>query len=439
MPTSTRRLWFVLLGLTWSQCQGRASYENDYMGDGQVDEYEYSDYEEEEPQPALNPQFTTEAQDIKIEIGHTIRLPCLVDRLDMVHNGQQSKGGLAPNQGLYQAFVTARGPMVISWKRLDVEGKAQYLATSTYLLNPDERFSLKSVEDRGTTLVIALAEASDVGEYVCEVSSNPPASLRHEVSIIEPPQVHILKPEAGQGDGWVKNENGEIRLHTGDELALSCHGTGDPEPRIRWTRERKRMPDGRRHVDGALIIYKNVTRKHAGTYICHGSNGPSNPAEDSVKVNVLHAPEIITEESYIQHRDGVQLELVCIVHASPKADVRWFKDGLYLEGNVTFEEINDTSSEEPDRLTIQHHGRKHILIINGIEDEDRGRYTCHAMNNIGESKGNIQVMGPMADSNTLVDHRISSARSFNEPRLLFPLFVILCPVVLSIATIGFGA
>jgi len=29
------------------------------------------------------------------------------------------------------------------------------------------------------------------------------------------------------------------------------------------------------------------------------------------------SPEIVPEQSYVQQNEGVQLELVCIVHASP--------------------------------------------------------------------------------------------------------------------------
>jgi len=47
------------------------------------------------------------------------------------------------------------------------------------------------------------------------------------------------------------------------------------------------MPDGRSSVKGREIIYKNVTRKHSGHYLCTGSNGPGQNDEDSVKVNVL--------------------------------------------------------------------------------------------------------------------------------------------------------
>ena len=76
------------------------------------------------------------------------------------------------------------------------------------------------------------------------------------------------------------------------------------------------------------------------------------------------------------------MELLCIVHASPKAKVNWYKDGRRL---------NESGSDT--RVSIGHTGRKHLLTISLVEESDRGRYTCHAINSLGESKGNIQVMG----------------------------------------------
>lgn len=89
----------------------------------------------------------------------------------------------------------------------------------------------------------------------------------------------ILRPAGRHPD--------EIRLSLGDELALVCEGAGDPEPSIAWRRLRKRMPDGRDKIKGSQIIFKNVTRKHAGTYVCEGSNGPGETATDTIKVNVI--------------------------------------------------------------------------------------------------------------------------------------------------------
>ena len=47
------------------------------------------------------------------------------------------------------------------------------------------------------------------------------------------------------------------------------------------------MPDGHNHIDGSQVIYKNVTRKHSGTYVCEGSNGPGQIVKDKLKVDVL--------------------------------------------------------------------------------------------------------------------------------------------------------
>ena len=73
------------------------------------------------------------------------------------------------------------------------------------------------------------------------------------------------------------------------------------------------------------------------------------------------------------------------MHASPKPEVSWYKDGQRL----------DELAGQPgyERVSVGHSGRKYLLVITDQVAEDRGRYTCHATNNIGEAKGNIQVMG----------------------------------------------
>ena len=47
------------------------------------------------------------------------------------------------------------------------------------------------------------------------------------------------------------------------------------------------MPDGHNYIQANQIIYKNVTRKHSGTYICKGSNGPGQIVSDEIQVDIL--------------------------------------------------------------------------------------------------------------------------------------------------------
>ena len=45
------------------------------------------------------------------------------------------------------------------------------------------------------------------------------------------------------------------------------------------------------------------------------------------------------------------------------------------------------------------------MVISDVDESDRGRYTCHATNNMGEAKGNIQVMGNIFDHLYALPHQ----------------------------------
>lgn len=174
----------------------------------------------------------------------------------------------------------------MTWKKLNPEtGEVTYLAAGSHKLHGDHRISIEEANNQGSTLVMTLINENDVGDYVCEISSRPPATLRHVLSISTPPTVQILRPT-----------DGIYKVVAGEELALVCHGTGDPAPTIEWKREKRRLPDGRVSLKGNQIIYKNVTRKYSGTYICEGSNGPGQTAIDSIVVDVLRKSPLLGDQ-----------------------------------------------------------------------------------------------------------------------------------------------
>ena len=75
--------------------------------------------------------------------------------------------------------------MVISWKKTNLQGQnSEYLATGRHKLTMNPRISLEEINDQGSTLVLDLLTREDVGNYICEISSSPPATLRHQVTII---------------------------------------------------------------------------------------------------------------------------------------------------------------------------------------------------------------------------------------------------------------
>ena len=82
-------------------------------------------------------------------------------------------------------YLYALGPMVIMWKKTDEHGGNQeYLATGRTKLSVNPRLRMENVNDQGSTLAIDFVTEEDVGHYVCEISSTPPATLRHQLSLL---------------------------------------------------------------------------------------------------------------------------------------------------------------------------------------------------------------------------------------------------------------
>ena len=52
----------------------------------------------------------------------------------------------------------------------------------------------------------------------------------------------------------------------------------------------------------------------------------SQEAKEKIEVVVEYEPEVSVEEMFIHAKDGDTVELVCVVHARPKADVRYVND-----------------------------------------------------------------------------------------------------------------
>jgi len=346
--TQIHQLLFILLSLRF--VYGQYVPEDDYdLYDSNEDEDDGGLGEEYEElhSPQIRPHFTTRPQHFKIPIGHSARLPCRVQNL---------------------------GNMVTMWKL--VNGSADhlspsYLTTGKQKLTSDPNIRLEEIRHHGSTLIIDQMSPDSVGYYVCEVSSSPPASLRHELSILSPPTATILKEER------------TYKIDAGRELALVCTGTGDPKPVIKWKRERKRLPDGRNEIEASQMVFQNVTRKHSGTYICEASNGPGQTAIDSVVIDVLHAPDILGEPTYVEKADGIQMELVCIVHASPAATVSWYRNDQPIRA-------------QQGRVRASRIGRKHLLTVDQLTAaSDAGTYECRASNPKGHSSQSFQVLAEL--------------------------------------------
>ena len=162
--------------------------------------------------------------------------------------------------------------------------------------------------------------------------------------------------------------------------------------------QNKVLPDGSKQIEANELTFKNVDRHHSGTYVCTANNGYGMNIEfwiykwyfiiwnyilgqevkDKIHVEVEYSPEVVVEEYFIHATETKKVELVCNVHAHPKATVQWFKNSIILTD---------------DKIKLEEHGHRHTLTIPSISTEDFGNYTCRAKNIHGEASQILEVSG----------------------------------------------
>jgi len=357
MPTKV----FFIFCIAFLHCQAKGlpsvSTPDDYYSSD--DYYSYSsddDYlSSEEKVVHTNPEFLSDSTNDWVNEGETIKLPCLVDKLE---------------------------GFVLMWKK----GKDMIALGDRMMGNRGARFRLEKSEN-GNTLVISLAEPDDAGEYSCQISASRPMELRHSVSIRVAPQIRPVP------------QNGRLVVYQGEAATLGCDILrGNPTPEIKWRRKERKMPSGEEEVRGLSITFTSTSRHHSGIYTCSADNGFGRAINATITLDVQHAPQVEQEQTFIHTNEYDETEVICIVHASPRAEVTWFKNG---------------SPMSDDEGILNHRGNRYALILPGIKSSTFGQYKCKATNKFGSDEKTTEVSGQATPVNFKSDPMGQQEHYFN--------------------------
>ncbi|KAJ8912278.1 hypothetical protein NQ315_016776 [Exocentrus adspersus] len=157
-------------------------------------------------------------------------------------------------------------PYVLAWKK----GIA-VLSAGNVKVTPDPRINLV----HGYSLEIKEAGPQDAGDYVCQIGTLDPREITHTVEILVPPRIHYV------------TSNGRVEVKKGSMVRLECKASGNPVPKITWSRKNNLLPDGVQTAVTPVLTLERVDRHQAGVYQCMASNGVGEDVTEQIVLHVL--------------------------------------------------------------------------------------------------------------------------------------------------------
>ncbi|XP_023195302.1 hemicentin-1 [Xiphophorus maculatus] len=223
--------------------------------------------------------------------------------------------------------------------------------------------------EKGIRLKIPRVQASDAGQYTCNVNNVAgSAEKSFELDVYMPPTI------TGGEDGPT-----ERKVVLSKHLTLECEAAGHPPPSLTWLKDGVPVHHGdsvRLLEQGRKLEILSASISDSGRYICVAT---SIAGEKEVKydVKVLVPPFIDGADAVADSPVVINtpLELECHATGTPALVITWYKDGKRIRSG--------------ERLRIAANGRR--LVISRSQISDTANFRCLATNEAGEHERNFNV------------------------------------------------
>ena len=174
-------------------------------------------------------------------------------------------------------------------------------------------------------------------------------------------------------------------------VTIACTATGQPSPKITWSKSVGSLPGGRIKMQGGTLKIYSVTKKDGGTYICKAKNilGSSIATAQLIVYTPLRfkvrPPQEVTPVV------GSTVRLPCVAASELSTTLAWTMDDVRVLPVNARVLRNDT------------------LVIEKIKKTHRGSYTCRASNALATIEAKVKINSPvMATSCSVIKKYVSS-------------------------------
>ena len=173
-------------------------------------------------------------------------------------------------------------------------------------------------------------------------------------------------------------------------LTIACTATGQPKPKITWSKSVNKLPkDRNKVVNGALTIYHAV-KKDGGTYICKADNILSS-ATDTAQLIVFSPLRFkVKPPKEVTPAIGDTVHLPCMAESDLRPTLTWTKDGSTLPVGSRILQNN-------------------TLVLGSIKMSHKGSYACRASNPLTTIEAKVKINSPVsATSCSVIRKHVSS-------------------------------
>ena len=175
-------------------------------------------------------------------------------------------------------------------------------------------------------------------------------------------------------------------------VTIACNATGQPSPKITWSKSGGGLPKGRIKVRGGTMKIYSVTKKDGGVYICKAENILGS-ASDTAQLTAFSPLRFkVRPPQEVTPVIGSTLRLQCVTESELSTTLAWAVDG---------------ASVLPVNARVL---QNNTLVIKNIKKTQRGSYTCRASNVLVTIEAKVKINSPVATSCSVIKKYVTSAR-----------------------------
>ncbi|XP_052751034.1 cell adhesion molecule Dscam2-like [Galleria mellonella] len=304
------------------------------------------------------PPYIRTLPPFKVQSGQSVTLKCPyygypVREITWEYKGKEINTDISTQANRFKRFVKNTALSIeIFGRKPKLRGKRELATVNDGILN------------------IAKVTKSDNGaSYACVVRSpsGEMAKRSFELHVVEPPQLEEILLASDLQEGQI------VQIH--------CNlKSGDSPVYYSWLKDGKKIPTHLKIVERSLevfsvLIIKNVSLEHCGTYTCVAANHVAK-VNRTVNLYIKVAPKWSEEPQNTSLLLGRSGHISCSANGYPQPQTHWLKRDVVSE---TWRPVLEVAGGGVLSLS------NGSLIFDSVALSDGGIYTCHVENGVGEA------------------------------------------------------